>query len=67
MNYFVAEVRKDNEPNFIIHPKINSRYNFIVTFVEPQTANQQAIGLNIAFEKNRLNAALLAQNSGQTT
>jgi len=48
-----------------VHPQSNVPPYDIVTFVEPWERNRAALGLNIAFEKNRLEAANLARDTGQ--
>jgi len=62
---FVRSRRADGAPNFSIHPRTEGLPNYIVTFVEPEGENRAALGLNIAFENNRLEAANLARDSGR--
>jgi len=57
--------RADGAPNFAIHPQPGGVPNYIVTFVEPEEENRAALGLNIAFERKRLEAANLARDSGR--
>jgi PAS domain S-box-containing protein len=61
---FVAQVREER-PEFTIHPETPGRPNFVIDYVEPHAANAPSVGLNIAFEDNRMQAALLAQDSGR--
>jgi PAS domain S-box-containing protein len=63
---FVAQNRKDR-PNFSVHPDTPGRPNLVVDFFEPNSKPDSglAVGLNIAFEANRLEAALEARDSGQ--
>lgn len=66
--HFVNHVRFDGDKNFNLSPQSYSGSNyFIITYIEPQKENINAIGLNIAFEKKRLNAALLSREIGKTT
>jgi PAS domain S-box-containing protein len=62
---FVRKRRADGVPDFTIHPRVDGRPNYIVTFVEPENENRAAVGLNIAFERERLEAANLARDSGR--
>ncbi|MFN7112748.1 MAG: CHASE domain-containing protein [Alphaproteobacteria bacterium] len=64
-NYIRAQ-REEGFPDFDVHPDKESEENFIITYVEPYEKNRQAVGLNIAFEKNRYDAATLARDSGRT-
>ncbi len=64
---FQEEMNKDYSENFFIHPNVNNNSYYIVTFIEPLENSLQALGLNIAFEKNRFDAANLARDSGQPT
>jgi PAS domain S-box-containing protein len=62
---FVRKRRADHTPDFTVHPRIDGVPNYIVTFVEPEDDNRPAVGLNIAFERQRLEAANLARDSGR--
>ncbi|HYJ40797.1 MAG TPA: CHASE domain-containing protein, partial [Steroidobacteraceae bacterium] len=62
---FVRRRRADGAPNFTIHPLLVGLPNYIVTFVEPEDENRAALGLNIAFEDKRREAANLARDSGR--
>ena len=57
-----AEMQK----NFSIHPNDGGKNQFIITYIEPLERNLPALGLNVAFEKSRLDAALLSRASGET-
>ncbi|MET0313194.1 MAG: CHASE domain-containing protein, partial [Hansschlegelia sp.] len=63
---FVAQARKER-PNFSVHPDTPGHPNYIIDYFEPnpRPATGLAIGLNIAFEANRLQAAAQARDSGQ--
>ncbi|NMG33828.1 response regulator [Azoarcus sp. TTM-91] len=58
---YVARVRANHRPNFTISqfaPHVGDR--FVIEFLEPERDNWQAIGLDIASELNRRQAALTA-------
>jgi len=57
--------RADGTPDFTIHPRVSGVPNYIVSYVEPEYENLPALGLNIAFEHKRLEAANLARDSGR--
>jgi PAS domain S-box-containing protein len=61
---FVQTRRADGTPDFAIHPQTGSDSNYIVSFVEPELENRAALGLNIAAERKRAQAADLARDSG---
>jgi signal transduction histidine kinase len=52
-------------PNYAIHPQHNNDYLLPITYIEPAKDNLAAVGLDVAHEANRLNAALKARDSGQ--
>jgi len=57
---FTAAARQDEAPNFHIHPPVEGGPVIVVTHVEPPAGN--ALGLNIAFDEKRLEAALLSRD-----
>ena len=62
---YLARVRAGGEPNFSIRqlqPHDGERY--VIEYIEPQASNRQAVGLDIASEANRRNAALAALTTG---
>ena len=65
---FLEWARADKSKDFEIHPETSlspdSRY--VITYIEPERKNKQAVGLDISFEKNRFDAANLARDSGET-
>ncbi len=62
---FLSTQRK-NRPSFHVHPFSESEQAYFpITYLEPEVKNHQAIGLNIGFEKNRLEAALKARDTGK--
>lgn len=63
---FLQKARLDGKPDFTIRqltPHDGER--FIIQYVEPQARNQAAIGLDIASEKNRREAAEAALQTGE--
>ncbi|MGJ8569275.1 MAG: CHASE domain-containing protein [Hoeflea sp.] len=62
---FLKAARADGAPNFEIRPKNVEAGQYIITYVEPEAINRQAIGLNIAFEENRKQAADLSRETGK--
>jgi PAS domain S-box-containing protein len=63
---FLKEIHKDNIQNFIIHPETVSRPLYVIKYVGPENKNIAALGLNIAFENNRLEAANIARDTGKS-
>ncbi|WP_340159432.1 CHASE domain-containing protein [uncultured Hoeflea sp.] len=62
---FLNAARADGAPNFEIRPKNVEAGHYIINFIEPESINRQAIGLNIAFEENRKQAADLSRSTGK--
>lgn len=49
------------------YPNVDTELNMIIELIEPAEKNSEAVGLNVAFEENRREAALLAVESGHPT
>ncbi|WP_162125839.1 PAS domain-containing hybrid sensor histidine kinase/response regulator [Pseudoxanthomonas wuyuanensis] len=65
---FVQAARRDGAPDFgirQIQPHDGER--FVILYIEPENANREAIGLDIASETNRRVAAVEAARSGKPT
>lgn len=62
---FLNAARADGAPNLEIHPKNVTGGQYIINYIEPQKSNRQAVGLNIAFEENRKEAADLSRETGK--
>jgi PAS domain S-box-containing protein len=62
---FTAEVRADSAPDYAVHPVAGTGPNYVIRYVEPLANNRAALGLNIAFEQRRRDAADLARDSGR--
>lgn len=61
---FIEATRKDGSPDFKVHPGGYNDKFYVITYIEPAEKNSAAIGLNIAFEEKRRNAAVLAAKTG---
>ena len=57
--------QQGDRPNYGIHPKHENPYRLPITYIEPVAENANAVGLDVAHEQNRLNAALKARDSGK--
>ena len=62
---FVNATRADGAPNFVVHPQNVEDDQYVITYIEPERDNRQALGLNIAFEENRKQAADLSRSTGK--
>ena len=51
-------------PDYLPHPLHQEAEYWPITYVEPVSANRQAIGLDMVFENNRYNAVKMARDSG---
>lgn len=57
--------QRELRPHFSIHPKHHESEYWPITYIEPALPNQKAIGLDMAFEKNRYVSIQKARDSGQ--
>lgn len=72
--YHVKPEKKDSfikeqralRPDFKIHPYHGAGENWPITYIEPLNGNEQAVGLDIAFEQHRINAAKKARDTSRT-
>lgn len=62
---FLASERKFR-PGFNIHPAHEKNEYWPITYVEPLKGNELAVGLDMAFEKNRYSAAKKARDTSKT-
>lgn len=67
MDEYVKTMRADDAPDFTVHPAPGDAPADVITFIEPESDNRAALGLNIAFEAQRLAAAERARDSGLPT
>lgn len=58
--------RKTGVPDFHSHPEVDHDTYYVINYIEPVEINGPAVGLNIAFEENRRNAAELAMRTGKS-
>ncbi|MEM5492643.1 CHASE domain-containing protein [Hoeflea sp. AS16] len=65
LDNYVQATRDDGAPTFELHPRDVKDGNYIITYIEPEKINLQALGLNIAFEENRKQAADLSRDTGK--
>lgn len=62
---YLRRTRADGAKDFDIRPKGVKGGDYIITYIEPESINKQALGLNIAFEENRKQAADLSMETGK--
>ena len=60
---FTEAMHRQGQSNFTEHPDSPTPEHFIISYIEPVELNREAVGLNIAFEQNRYNAALSSRTS----
>lgn len=53
------------QPSFHIHPQHNLNEYWPITYIEPIAINKEALGLDMAHEKNRFTAAKKARDTNQ--
>ena len=53
-------------PDFKIHPEHKGNQLYPITYIEPTVGNEKAVGLDIAFEENRFQAATKSRETGDT-
>ncbi|MGJ8564509.1 MAG: CHASE domain-containing protein [Alphaproteobacteria bacterium] len=61
---YLSHMRR-NRPDFNIHPPHGENEFFPITNIEPVETNSEAVGLDIAHEANRYNAARKSRDTGQ--
>lgn len=64
---FVAAATQDRGETFSVHPRVDSGNYFVIRNIAPHEINKEAVGLNIAFEPNRYDAAVHARDTGRAT
>ncbi len=62
---YLKSVRPDVKKGVAIHPDVVNKPFYIISYIEPEDANLPAIGLNIAFEDRRREAAELSRDTGK--
>ena len=56
--------QRELRPNYSIHPQHNESEYWPITYIEPALPNRKAIGLDMAFEKNRYVSIQKARDTG---
>lgn len=65
---FLEDARKDGKPDFAIRQLApHAEERFVIQYIEPQGPNTAAIGLDVASEGHRKEAAITAMDSGEAT
>lgn len=67
LDAYIAEQKANGQPDFEVHPSRDADNFFVIQYLAPWEGNEKAIGLNIAFEQNRFEAAIMARDTGQST
>lgn len=65
LDEFIADQRQAR-PHFKIHPTHDRKEYWPITYIEPFINNEKAVGLDMAFEQNRLSAAKKSRDTGTT-
>lgn len=60
------ENQRQKRPDFRVHPPHETNDYWPITYIEPEASNKRAIGLDMAHETNRYNAAKKAMRTGET-
>ena len=60
------KLQRQTRPSFKIHPVHDKQEYWPITYIEPLISNEKAVGLDMAFEHNRLNAAKKSRDTGST-
>ena len=61
---YLQKVRQ-NRPGYQIFPEHNKNEYWPITYIEPEQPNRQAVGLDMAFERNRYASIIKARDTGQ--
>ena len=56
--------QRNGRPYFSLHPAHNEDEYWPITFIEPYQSNQQAVGLDMAFEQNRYSGVKKSRDTG---
>jgi CHASE1-domain containing sensor protein len=67
LNEFNNKKTIEQRKKFQNHPPTTFNDKFVITYIEPFQGNEQAVGLDIGFEKNRRNAAEKSIKTRQPT
>ncbi len=58
------EAQRRLRPNYSVRPNHTQAHYMPIVYIEPETANLRAVGLDIAHETNRHTAAIMARDTG---
>ncbi|AMO72163.1 CHASE domain-containing protein [Sphingorhabdus sp. M41] len=64
---YVEDVRSRGVKDFAVHPRTQWSEILPIVYIEPNSKNSEAVGLDIGFEANRRAAAQAARDSGKAT
>lgn len=65
---FVERMRREGRPDFFIRTLVpHGNERFVISYIEPESQNLQAVGLDIASDASRDAAARAAMESGRAT
>ncbi len=62
---FLAWAAESQVQDFSIHPEHENPERFVIKYIEPVESNREAVGLDIAFEEGRRNAAISSRDEGK--
>ena len=60
---FLADISQEGRPDFRVYPETDLDTAFVIKYIEPVADNLAAVGLDIAFEDNRRQAAIRARDT----
>ncbi len=63
---YLDDRRRERPEGFAVHPEHRFDFHLPIAYIEPESNNAAAVGLDVAFENHRRNAALEARRSGTT-
>ncbi|WP_281557046.1 CHASE domain-containing protein [Thalassomonas sp. RHCl1] len=64
LSSYLQKIRQ-NRPNYQIFPRHNKQEFWPITYIEPEQPNRKAVGLDMAFERNRYASIIKARDSGK--
>ncbi|MFP8967556.1 CHASE domain-containing protein [Pokkaliibacter sp. CJK22405] len=59
--------QREQLPDFDIHPEHTTPDHWTISYIEPEPGNRQAVGLDMAHERNRYEAVQKARDTGKAT
>ena len=67
LHRFEQQMRQDGMPEFAVHRATPDGPLYVTKYVEPEATNKGVLGLNIAFETRRREAAERSRDTGEST